>query len=103
MTRRSQFVSLRIALFYCFAAGAWIILSDLLVAWRSQESVGVAAVNIGKGLLFVTVTGAALFLVLRRVLQTEMEARAAAEATARQLTELRQLTEHSEEIFYQHD
>ena len=58
--------SLRFALLYALVAGLYILLSDLLIARWIGGPWRLTALQIGKGLGFVAITGMLLYIVLRR-------------------------------------
>jgi PAS domain S-box-containing protein len=102
MNQRWQSVAVRVPLFYAGGAVLWIGVTDLAVSWVAHASLATAGLNFGKGVLFVAVTSLLLYLILRRLLGTEAEARAAAEATVRRLQELEAIAKHSGELLYKH-
>jgi PAS domain S-box-containing protein len=93
----------RVAILYAVAAAVWIISSDALEGLVLQAPTVYTAASSAKGFGFVLVTGLLLFVALRRVLRTEFQARARAEATARDLTELQIIAEQSSELLYRRD
>jgi PAS domain S-box-containing protein len=90
----------RVALFYALGACTWIAGSDFLVGITTGSGFTNVALNTGKGFLFVAATGLLLFIVLRRLLRTELEARAQAEATAKQLSEHERALQQSELLYH---
>ncbi|CAG1006773.1 Cyclic di-GMP phosphodiesterase [Burkholderiales bacterium] len=82
--RRSR--ALRVTLTYALAAAAWIVASDLFVAWAPGEFDDVWQ-DIAKGLVFVGVTAAILFAILTR---DERRARAVDTALAASERRLRE-------------
>ena len=63
-----QHTALRLALLYVAVSGAWILLSDRLLAWITQEPRLLTGLQTLKGWAFVVCTGALLFLLVRRAL-----------------------------------
>jgi PAS domain S-box-containing protein len=88
---------------YAALAGLWIGLSDWTVGWLAGDVSGFWTLSLLKGALFVAVTSLTLYVVLRRLLRTETEARTQAEEVARQLNELKVVAEQSNEVLYKHD
>jgi len=62
--KNSQY-ALRVVLVYAIVSGLWIVASDLLVQPLEETLAWGAWLEMGKGLLFVTVTGVLLYLLLR--------------------------------------
>ncbi|MCM2309737.1 MAG: PAS domain-containing protein [Sulfuritalea sp.] len=65
---------LRVVLVYAAFAGLWILVSDNLVLSRFGSTDHVLAVSLLKGWLFVTVTSALLFVLIRRLLDQALAA-----------------------------
>ncbi len=65
---------LRVVLVYAAFAGLWILLSDNLLFSRFAGTDHVLAVSLLKGWLFVTVTSALLFVLIRRLLDQALAA-----------------------------
>ncbi|MBI3140908.1 MAG: hypothetical protein HYZ19_03465, partial [Rhodocyclales bacterium] len=59
---------LRVVLVYAVFAGLWILVSDNLVVARFASTDHVLVASLLKGWLFVTVTSALLFVLIRRLL-----------------------------------
>jgi signal transduction histidine kinase len=80
--RRSDRFALRLALLYFAVAGSWIFASDRVLALFTHVSGDFSFAQTGKGIAFVTVTAALLFLLVRRdyelLQQSEYERAAAA-------------------------
>lgn len=66
----------RIVLVYALFASLWILFSDQLLAVLVADRDIVASLATGKGLLFVAVTSILLYLLMRRLLATRLEASA---------------------------
>ena len=64
----------RVVLAYAAFAGLWILVSDNLVVSRFGGTVHVLVISLLKGWLFVTVTSALLFVLIRRLLDQTMAA-----------------------------
>jgi nitrogen fixation negative regulator NifL len=64
-------VALRASLLYTGIAGAWIFISDRLLAGFITDPEQWLRLEIYKGLLFVAFTGAMLYLIMRRLLDRE--------------------------------
>jgi PAS domain S-box-containing protein len=101
--KRWQSLAAVVAVLYAIVSILWISTSDLLVHSLPVSNTTRLALNMGKGYLFIAVTATALFYALRRLLRIEGQARAKAETTAAQLTELKAITEQSREFLYRHD
>ena len=65
---------LRVVLAYAAFAGLWILVSDNLVVSRFAGTDHVLVISLLKGWLFVTVTSALLFVLIRRLLDQTMAA-----------------------------
>ena len=65
---------LRVVLAYAAFAGLWILVSDNLVVSRFGGTVHVLVISLLKGWLFVTVTSALLFVLIRRLLDQTLAA-----------------------------
>ena len=65
---------LRVVLVYAAFAGLWILVSDNLVVSRFGSTDQVLVVSLLKGWLFVTVTSALLFILIRRLLDQTLAA-----------------------------
>lgn len=72
---------------YALVAGAWILLSGLLLDVRIADPARRAAFEYGKGFLFVIVTAGLLWWLVRRALRREQTIAAEREAAMRCLTE----------------
>ncbi len=107
MMRRWQTQAATVAVLYVFVSCLWIAGSDWLLSSISQTVPAFRALSTVKGFVFVVVTGLLLFLVLRRLLRTESEARALAEQSAQALREseskFRQMAETISEVFWSCD
>jgi putative nucleotidyltransferase with HDIG domain len=79
---------LRIVAVYCIAALAWILLSDLLLADLGQGSRLAMMAGLAKGVAFVVVTAAVLYLALGRYFRQMGEVEAARETTATRMAAL---------------
>jgi PAS domain S-box-containing protein len=64
--RQSASVALRICLLYTLAAGAWIVLSDFLVSWFVEDVERLSQLQSLKGVAFVLVTAAILYVLVER-------------------------------------
>jgi PAS domain S-box-containing protein len=89
-------------LIYAALAGLWIAFSDKVLGWLSESMSIYEALSTVKGCFFVLVTSLTLYMVLRRLLKTEFEARTKAEETARQLNEIKAVAEQSGEVLYRY-
>lgn len=103
MAKRSHSLAGRLAFGYALGATLWIIGSDFLVGIRAGTSFSLVSVNIAKGLGFVAATAILLYLLVQRMLAKELAARERSEQTARELTDLKLIADHSGEFFYKHD
>jgi len=88
-----QRTALRLALLYVAVSGAWILLSDRLLAWITQEPRLLTGLQTLKGWAFVVCTGALLFLLVRRALlqaaHSDVQVRLAEQALRQTETSLR--------------
>lgn len=75
----------RISAIYAGAAGMWILLSDTLLGHLSVVGALPLALGLGKGLVFVALTTALLYLALRDILGIAARARTEAEKLTHQL------------------
>jgi PAS domain S-box-containing protein len=104
MMKHWQAPAMKIALAYAGAGLVWIGVSDYVVAGLTGTPTGFTTVHTFKGCLFVVVTSVLLFLMVRRMLGTELKARTKAEETARALSEseekFRRLAEAISEVFW---
>ncbi len=103
MNRQRPSPATRVVMLYAVTALGWIVGSDYLLEQVTGAPHEITVLSVLKGLGFVLVTSLMLFGVLRRLLAKEWEARAAVEATARELRDLQTIAEHGGEIFYRHD
>jgi PAS domain S-box-containing protein len=102
MKARWRTIAIRVPLFYAACALAWIGVTDLGVGLLTRSPLTTTCLNFGKGVLFVTVTGLLLAVILRRLLQAEAEAQARAEETVSRLQELEVIAKHGGELLYRH-
>lgn len=58
--------ALRAALLYALIGGVWILLSDQLVEWLSNDPKWIVMISVAKGLAFVAASAFAIWLLLRR-------------------------------------
>lgn len=65
--KRSDRLPVRVSLMYAAVAAVWILFSDTFLLWLGLDVDGQVAVSVGKGLAFVGVTAALLYLILSRV------------------------------------
>ena len=87
-------VARRTAVGYLLAAGLWILLSDRAVALLTSDPRLIERLSIGKGWLFVIVTGALLYVGLRKQLmhgEAEMAARLRATDALHEIEERQRL------------
>jgi PAS domain S-box-containing protein len=98
MKERWRSLAVRVALGYAFGACVWIAGSDLVLGSLSGSPLAYTALNTAKGFLFVAATSLLLFVILRRLLRTELEARARAEETARRLQEFEAIARHRKDL-----
>ena len=90
--RRDRFVPahgvFRVVLIYAICGALWILLSDTAAAWLFREQANLVLAGTVKGWLFIAITSALLYGLIRRLLaraaaergQTEAELRAEVEA-----------------------
>jgi PAS domain S-box-containing protein len=103
MKRRLHSLALRVSLSYILVAGFWVWASDLLTRLVVRNLTDYQTASVCKDLGFALVTALLLYMVLKRVLRTEFEARTRAEESARRLAELQTIVEHSGELLFKHD
>ena len=103
MNKRWQILAATGAIFYALAALIWVIGTDLIGARMVRSGPGFQLLSMTKGIGFVLVSSLALYIILRRLLRTEFQARLRAEAAARQLNDLKAIIEQSREVLYRHD
>ena len=66
MEDRPRRSALRVALVYLAAGGVWILASDWLVARYAADLGQLVAFQVGKGLIFVLLSGALIYVLVRR-------------------------------------
>ena len=102
MKARWQTIAIRVPLLYAAGALTWIGITDLGVGLLTRSPLAATGLNFGKGVLFVTVTGLLLAVILRRLLRAEAEAQSRAEETVLRLQELELIAKHGGELLFKH-